>query len=149
MKTQQLNALVTLAGGSKSDDLSKHMPMIGSNTRLAEALQRKMNKNAEDAIEEAAESIMEIIAASNGRIAKRVANVRSLRMQEKQEMREIKKLERACAYGNETNNWLPLAILSGIVSNFEVKDQVGKKVLEVPDDWKPVAVTEIKTTIDE
>lgn len=144
MKAQQLNALVTLAGGSKSDDLSKHMPMIGSNTRLAEALQRKMDKNAEEAIEEAAESIMEIIATCNNKIAKRVANVRSLRMQEKQEMREIKKLERACAYGNETNNWLPLAILSGTIGTYEVKDQTGKKVLQVPDDWKPAVAVEIK-----
>lgn len=141
MRATTLAAIISLAIGSrKQDDLAKLTgPNSVANPMLQAALQRKMEKAQLDAAEEAAESIISILESANSKIARHVSSIRSLRRQEKSTMKQIKELQRAIAYGNETGNWLPLSIMTGDVNEYEVREESGKKACKIPEGWTPAA----------
>jgi hypothetical protein len=73
-------------------------------------LKRKMAERAEQRLEAAADSIMEIIGLAERTIIANVEDIRTLRAKAAQRKTHIQEIERAKRYGLATQNFVPLAV---------------------------------------
>lgn len=131
-----LELLVKLAGGSQQDDLSQYLG-LGLSEQIKSAIERKRKHEQELAAEEVAEEILKLLKKSQTEINDSVAIVRRLRAEESARLADIKRIERAKAYAVETNNFLPLANVLGLLSVKSVTTFSDKEILKVPDSWQP------------
>ena len=129
-------SLLKLAGGSQEDDLSKYLG-LGLSEQIKSAIERKRKHEQELVAEEVAEEVLKLLKKSQTDIDDSVTIIRRLRAEESARLAHIKGIERAKAYAVETNNFLPLANILGLLSLKSVTTLSNKEILKVPDSWQP------------
>ena len=107
-------------------------------TPFAEAVQAAKNKKREAEREALTDDILAILEASNAHTEQKVAEIRSLRAKEAAAKKSLSDRDRALAYGLNTGNLLPIAILLGKVCTHTAICTLGEdfaKLSKVPEDW--------------
>lgn len=130
--TPRLSTLRAFAGGGFDDEF-KHVGQLP--TSVKEALQKKLDKQKEEAAGEAADQIIGILKSFDTSVEVHVEAVRSLRKREKAELERLAKLNRAKDYALETNNYLPVAALLGQLSRYDLEE--AGDLAKVPEAWEP------------
>lgn len=108
-----------------------------SSTDLQAAIKEEQAAARKNAAAAAAKNIMALVGRANGVIQENVLEIRSLRKREVTYKEHIKKVERAIAYGSETENFVPLANLLGICGSSDLS--------VIPSDWTPKQQEEAAT----
>lgn len=127
------NVLVQLAGAEINDEYSSNLNSMP--VELKQALQEQREAERKALYAEAAKLIMGIFKRTEEKIAQEVQEIREARQREAKAKARIADIERAKQYAEETNNYLPLALLCGtmvIRSN-----TVNSEKFSVPMEWKP------------
>ena len=111
--------LVALANGGQQDtaaiaELKGYDVKNIGNDALREAVARRQQKAQETIIEDAAEQLVGLLAATDTAIQNQIAELRRVRDAEKKILASIKQLNLAQAYANKTSNFIPLMEALGI-----------------------------------
>lgn len=147
------NALIALATKGKTpqagDDLDQYIKTAGSNDLVAEALEGLRAKERATEASEIAHAILNLSRAGDAALESAVSALRQTRRLEAQQLALVKKISRAKAYALQTQNWLPLALVTGSSSALGVMDSLDLDLLEVPEDWSEVPPEEGRGPVDE
>lgn len=134
-KTANVNVTALLTLAQLSSDLDDGLDVLTSmqNTSvagaaLAVALKRKQEKSREEAVEKAADAVIELIAASDNKIIALRGEYRRLRAMMRVMKNEMTDIAVARMHGEETMNFLPLQVVLGGV---KCVDENHKELLEV------------------
>lgn len=122
-----LEMLLALASKGDDDEFSKFEQLPEA---MQAVLKRKMAERDQKNMEDAADSIVALINAKESEIARCVREIRGIREREKQWKEQIAKLELGLAYGLETQNFLPLAAMTGHANPLSPK-------AIIPVGWEP------------
>ena len=126
MSRFNVETLMALANIKTDDEFAKY-DALPSN--LQEVLKRKLKDQEEKRLEDAADSIVLILNQTDEAIAQRVARIRELRRNVEHTKAEIGRIDRAKAFGMETQNFVPLAAMLGMVSSAATGARI-------PDEWE-------------
>ena len=113
MSRFNVETLMALANIKNDDEFAKYDALPAN---LQEVLKRKLKEQEEKRLEDAADSIVHILNSTEDAIAARVDRIRELRRSVERLKAEIGEIERAKAFGMETQNFVPLAAGLGMVS---------------------------------
>ena len=114
----KVNDLIVLAGGTNGkDDLSKYDQLPDN---IKDALKRKMAARQEEASENAAEEIMQILDRSESVVEDHVSQIRNHRRRIDGLKSDLESIDEAKEYGLKTNNFLPLAARLNLIHPAEV-----------------------------
>ena len=113
MSRFNVETLMALANIKNDDEFAKYDALPAN---LQEVLKRKLKEQEEKRLEDAADSIVHILNSTEDAIAARVDRIRELRRSVERLKVEIGEIERAKAFGMETQNFVPLAAGLGMVS---------------------------------
>jgi hypothetical protein len=129
----QFNKEVVELGGSN----------IGLSSDLKEALAELQEKDRKESAKAAATEVMNLLKLAEGHIERKVEVIQNARRQEALAKKEILDFQKARAYGLATNNFVPLAVLTGHIWKGDISN---KSLLEIdesklPEGWdkKPEA----------
>ena len=122
--------LVNLAQADAQDEFTENMTTMP--VGLREAIEEQRKQESKEAMQKAAKLILQIYKDTDEAIRGDVRAIRNARLMEQQAKERITKINRAKAYAEATNNYLPLASLLGGIS---VGVNVDKSKLSVPEDW--------------
>ena len=145
-KDMTVKSLLDLANVKANDDLTNFGSKLPANIR--KALEEELADEADVAARSAAKEIVNLLKASEVIADSEVVNIRSLRRRAKVKKANLVQLERAKQYGLETNNFIPLALLCGAATIFEVTHNMegkAEQLLNIPKDWEPGSNTEDST----
>ena len=131
MSRFNVETLMALANIQNDDEFAKYDALPAN---LQEVLKRKLKEQEEKRLEDAADSIVLILSQTDDAIAARVDRIRELRRSVERLKAEIGEIERAKAFGMETQNFVPLAAGLGMVSHMT-------KGAAIPAEWAAKAVT--------
>lgn len=136
MKEETRNALLYLANSAVKDEDSDLAPTRRiKNTDLAAAVKKAEERKRDEALANLAEFIVQMQADKDSKIEAYIQRIRQLRAEVLQIKKYIGELNRAEAYGHETNNFLPLAAeLNGMWS--VAQNDKERALAKVPDDFK-------------
>lgn len=126
MSRFNVETLMALANIKNDDEFAKY-DALPSN--LQEVLKRKLKEQEEKRLEDAADSIVHILNSTEDAITSRVDRIRDLRRSVERLKAEIGEIERAKAFGMETQNFVPLAAGLGLVSHMT-------KGAAIPTEWE-------------
>ena len=126
MSRFNVETLMALANIKTDDEFAKY-DALPSN--LQEVLKRKLKDQEEKRLEDAADSIVLILNQTDDAIAVRVERIRELRRNVERMKAEIGEIDRAKAFGMETQNFVPLAAALGMVS-------FAATGAKIPDEWE-------------
>jgi hypothetical protein len=133
--------LVQLAQADIQDEFTQNLASMP--IQLREALEEQRKQESKEAYAKAAKLILQLYKDAEELIADEVQNIRSARIKEQAAKEKIAKIKRAKAYAEATNNYLPLAYLSGYL---QISGDIDKTKLMVPADWvSPVDKAEVPT----
>lgn len=132
-ETTMSNAIIRLADSQFTKEVAD---FGGLNVDLREALQDMQAAQKKEAAIAAAKEVMGVLNAAEIVIEENVSEIRSARNTVEAAKTRIADINRAKAYGLETNNFVPLGILVGHVGSHRVEN---KELLKVPTDWTPKA----------
>lgn len=124
--------LIQLAQADTQDEFTQNLASMP--IQLREALEEQRKQESKDAYAKAAKLILCIYKDSEKSIAEEVHAIRNARAKEQAAKDKIAKIKRAKAYAEATNNYLPLAYLSGYM---QFSNDIDKSKLMVPADWVP------------
>ena len=130
----QLNSLLRVANyqeDSPADFVGSNNPMI------AEIIARRQAAERDDAIENAADLIIQISNNVQEVIAAKTNELRELRRKETAILAELKEINRAAEYAAETGNYLPL--VNALNYRHHVPKDFEAVVTKVPADWIPAS----------
>lgn len=131
--------LIQLAQADTQDEFTQNLASMP--IQLREALEEQRKQESKDAYAKAAKLILCIYKDSEKSIAEEVQTIRNARAKEQAAKDKIAKIKRAKAYAEATNNYLPLAYLSGYL---QFSNDIDKSKLMVPADWvSPVDKAEV------
>lgn len=134
--------LVNLAKADAQDEFTENMATMPA--ALREAIEEQRKQESKEAMQKAAKLILQIYKDSDEAIRTQVQNIRNARVLEQQSKERIANIQRAKAYAEATNNYLPLASLLGGLS---AGVSVDKSKLTIPEDWvAPEEKTEAPVT---
>ena len=122
--------LVNLAQADANDEFTENMATMPA--ALREAIEEQRKQESKEAMQKAAKLILQIYKDCDESIRTQVQNIRNARLMEQQAKERIAKINRAKAYAEATNNYLPLASLLGGIA---VGVNVDKSKLSIPEDW--------------
>lgn len=105
-------------------------------TDFAAELKELQDEDNKERRKNAAKEVLKLFKAKQEAIQREVRNIRDYRRQEATAKARLEQLNRAEAYGKETSNFLPLALLTGSLGLGLVREVPGN-LLEVPKDWEP------------
>ena len=127
-------AILNFANAQVTDEFSKYEQLPEN---LQEVLRRKAKERQDNAAEEAAESILNLCDAAQTYVTRSVAEIREARKFISKAKTDIEQVERARAFGLETNNFIPLIRL--VAANLAGPSMLNIEglVLSVPEDWQP------------
>jgi len=114
---------------------------------LKEALKEQIDEERSANVKAAAREIIEIIRKSEEHITAHVLSIRDLNRLIATHKAKIEELNRARAYGSETQNFLPLAtlVVSGFSEQMELASGIEDEAqLRVPADFKPKAIVKVQ-----
>lgn len=129
-----MNVLERMADSSLNKELEA-AGIAGLPENIQEALKEQLADEAKVAAKSAAKEIMTTFKAHDQSVEYLVKELRNIRKREQGLKDEIEALNRAKAYGIETNNFIPLAIMTGNLYSHQVDN---KDLVSIPKDWKPV-----------
>jgi hypothetical protein len=130
-ETSNMDAIIRLADSQLNKELEEFGALpIDIRTALVD-LQAKAKK---EAAEGAAAEVMKLLGVAGKVVESKVASVRAYRKIVEATKEELAVIGRAKAYGLETSNFIPLAILTGQISVSSVEN---KDLTAVPEDWAP------------
>lgn len=131
------NAIIRLA----DSQLNKQIEDFGGlSLDIKDALADLQAQERKESAQAAAKEIVDVLKLSNIQIEYQVGFIRDARRQEEAAKKKIEAVNRAKAYGLETNNFIPLGILVGEIYPHHVHN---KDLIEVPKDWQPKAKAEV------
>jgi hypothetical protein len=130
-ETTMSNAIIRLADSQFTKEVAD---FGGLNIDLREALQDMQATQKKEAAIAAAKEVMGVLNAAETVIEDNVGNIRSARSIVENSKARIASINRAKAYGLETNNFVPLGILIGSIYEHHVEN---KELTKVPSDWAP------------
>ncbi|MCK9234692.1 MAG: hypothetical protein M0R77_00090 [Gammaproteobacteria bacterium] len=137
------DVFLKLANLEKQDDLSHHTSsfnLLGD--ELKEALNEAKAEQRKAVMREAVNEIIKLDQKYEACVKANVENIRAARKAEAQSQVRLKELNRAKQYAMETQNFLPLAFLLGVLgSNYSID------AVTIPEDWKSVAETPKKKAV--
>lgn len=122
--------LINLAQADANGEFTENMTTMPA--ALREAIEDQRKQESKEAMQKAAKLILQIYKDTDEAIRGDVQAIRNARLMEQQAKERITKINRAKAYAEATNNYLPLASLLG---GLQVGSNVDKSKLSVPDDW--------------
>jgi len=138
MKQINITVLASLANADQKDEFSTNIANMPEPLKAALAVKR--DAQAAKVWEDAATLILSIYESAQEQTQTHVQKVREARKQEAQHLAKIAAINRAKAYGEATNNYLPLAALCGnLYGNVDTLDT---DKFKVPEDW--VDPTQVK-----
>lgn len=127
------NAIIRLA----DSQLNKHIEDFGGlSLDIKDALAELQIKERKESAQAAAREIVDLLKASENSIEHYVREIRSARRMEEAAKKSIEEFNRAKTYGLETNNFIPLGLLTGHVYLHQVDN---KDLMKIPEGWKPKA----------
>lgn len=127
MSRFNVETLMALANIQEGDEFDKYDALPAN---IQTVLKRKLKEQEDQRLEDAADSIVYLLGATDEVINKRVAKIRELRRQVEQLKAEIAGVEAAKVYGMETQNFVPLSSRLGLVSGMA-------KGAQIPEGWTP------------
>lgn len=122
--------LVNLARADANDEFTENMTTMPA--ALREAIEDQRKQESKEAMQKAAKLILQIYKDTDEAIRGDVQAIRNARLMEQQAKERIADINRAKAYAEATNNYLPLASLLG---GLQVGSNVDNSKLIVPEDW--------------
>lgn len=126
-----MNAIIRLA----DSQLNKDMEEFGAlPIDIREALVGMQETAKKDAAQAAAKEVMALLSNTSKQVEYKVNEIRSYRKSIDGLKDGLEAISRAKAYGLETSNFIPLAILAGQISASSIDN---KDLTKVPEDWKP------------
>lgn len=138
---EQILAIFDISKKSPQDEFSSGR-YAGLAPEIKAALDRKFEARRAESAELAADAILKIIDAQEETEAHLVATIRRLRAEEQVVKAKLADLNKARAYADQTNNYLPLAVQSGLpmrtLSILVGQESLPRAAAEIPDDFKPV-----------
>lgn len=140
--------LVKLAQADTQDEFTENLSSMPP--QLREALEEQRRQESKEIYTAAAKLILRLYKDAEERTAYQVETIRKAREAERTAKDKIAKIKRAKAYAEETNNYLPLALLTIGLNHGE---HIAGDKLFVPLDWvepvveKPEAVAPKKATV--
>jgi len=132
MNAQDATILFQLAKAEEQDEYSKNLASMPEELRAA--LKEQQAEERKENVKKAAKLLLYILNGSDSLISKEVKTIREARFKEVQAKQRIEQIKRARAYAEETNNYLPLAALTGLL--ISSKD-IDPSKLMVPFNWTP------------
>ena len=137
MSTINLSDLIALAKGATNTtpdipELKGYKTVEISNPALKEAIARRKEKEATEAIERAADALVALLDDAQESMEHRLQQLRVVRNQEKALLAQIKKINVAQAYANASNNFLPLLVALGSAPASALHDPETRDLMEVP-----------------
>lgn len=130
-----VSILVKLAQADTQDEFTENLSSMPP--QLREALEEQRRQESKEIYTAAAKLILRLYKDAEERTAYQVETIRKAREAEKVAKDKIAKIKRAKAYAEETNNYLPLALLTIGLNHGE---HIAGDKLFVPLDWiEPVA----------
>ncbi|MNK09882.1 hypothetical protein D3C87_278680 [compost metagenome] len=128
-------------------NLQKELGDIGmANTGLQNALQNALQKQKDDANEQAANEILHVLNQLEKTVENNVSQIRSYRSMVKKLKDSNDKLNKAKAYGLATSNFVPLAIELGILCKYDLSED--QQHLAVIDESKLPAAVPVEDGIE-
>lgn len=124
--------LIQLAQADTQDEFTQNL--VSMPVQLREALEEQRKQESKEAYAKAAKLILCIYKDSEKSIAEEVQVIRNARAKEQAAKDKIAKIKLAKAYAEATNNYLPLAYLSG---HMQFNNGIDSSKLMVPTDWVP------------
>lgn len=107
-------------------------------TDFAIELKELQDEDNKERRKNAAKEVLKLFKAKQETVQREVRNIRDYRRQEAAAKARLEQLNRAEAYGKETNNFLPLALMTGSLGiGWRAGSDVETRLLEVPKDWVP------------
>lgn len=128
-------AIEALCNRAPVDDLSDLETRIGLPADLAKQLAELQAKEQEEISRAAAAEIYKLLKHSQSMINAHVENIREARKAEAKSKAQIRSIEQARLYGNETSDYMPLLCVMGYASGHSV-----------PADWQPAGTEATKKT---
>lgn len=124
--------LIQLAQADTQDEFCNNLASMP--VQLREALEEQRKQESKEAYAKAAKLILQLYKESEETIYAEVQIIRDARAKEQAAKDKIARTRRAKAYAEATNNYLPLAYLTGYLVGGGAFD---KSKLTVPADWTP------------
>jgi hypothetical protein len=135
------NAIIRLA----DSQLNKQIEDFGGlSLDIKDALADLQAQERKESAQAAAKEIVEVLKLANSQIEYQVGFIREARRQEEAAKKKIEAVNRAKAYGLETNNFVPLGVVVGTVYPHQVHN---KDLIEVPKDWAPKPKLDLQASI--
>jgi hypothetical protein len=150
MKSINLSDLIALAKGATATtpdipELKGYKSVEISNPALKEAIARRKEKEASEAIERAADALVALLSDAQTSMEHRLQQLRMVRNQEKSLLAQIKQINVAQAYANATNNFLPLLVAIGSAPASVALDPETSSLMDVPQAFVDEYFAEKKT----
>lgn len=140
MNAQDATILFQLAQADNQDEFSQNLQSMPE--ELRNALQEQRAEDRKENVKKAAKLLLNILNGSDALVSKEVEVIRAARLKEAQAKARIEQVKRARAYAEETNNYLPLAALVGILVTSK---DIDPSKLHVPHDWIPKSEKSVGT----
>ncbi len=132
MNAQDATILFQLAKAEEQDEYSQNLASMPEELRAA--LKEQQAEERKENVKKAAKLLLNILNGSDSLISKEVEVIRAARLKEAQAKQRIDQIKRARAYAEETNNYLPLAALTGLLMSSK---DIDPSKLMVPFNWTP------------
>lgn len=130
-ETMSNTAIIRLA----DSQLNKEIEDFGGlSLDIREALTNLQAEERKQSAQDAAKVVMQYLKDASDRIEDNVDSIRSARRQEEAAKKSIDRINRAKAYGLETNNFVPLGVMLGRIYEHNVDN---KDLLKIPEGWEP------------
>ena len=130
-ETSNMNAIIRLADSQLNKELVQFGALpIDIRTALVD-LQDKAKKEAAQA---SAQEVMNLLTLASKKVEAKVNDIRCYRKAVETMKDDLAAIGRAKAYGLESSNFVPLAVLLGQLSASNVEN---KDLTKVPEDWAP------------
>jgi len=120
-----------LAFANKTND--EFDSLFSSASEASEALKMALESEREDNLKELGQQLKTIVQHYKGAVERQVAEIRNYRKAERHSKQTLSDIERAWAYGTETNNFFPLCILLGLTNKYSADNVIS----QVPSTWQP------------
>lgn len=138
VERESIRVLIKSHKSAVNDEFTRLV--VGENAALSAAVNDLIAGQQAESTRANAKIIVGVLTEAKNELGNLVDQIRSLRRQEKIVKEKIEAVERAQAYGLETNNFLPLAVMLSHDSASYFTDEVDNAdVLKVPANWVPKA----------
>ena len=135
-----VNVIAELAKQKNSVDEFNTAELVGLNDSMATAVREALDEDRKNAVKAAAKEVVTLIKSSATKKLDLINEIRAIRLKEKELLAKLKNIDAATEYGNQTSNYLPLAVQVGGVTRIPADVAHLTKIPEGFGEKKPRAV---------